>query len=114
MPGAGNLGIPRDWYPSVSFDRDRGIARAGGYVGDGVATTNLAARTLRDAILGRTGSPLLALPWFGRRSRRWEPEPLRWVGVNAATVLFTVADRAEARTGRPSRAAPLFWRALGH
>jgi glycine/D-amino acid oxidase-like deaminating enzyme len=110
----GNLGIPRDWYPSVRFDRASGLAEAGGYVGDGVATSNLAGRTLRDAILGVSGSPLLDLPWVERSSPRWEVEPLRWLGVNAVTALFAVADRSEARTGRPSRAAAAFWRALGH
>ena len=25
---------------------------------------------------------LVRLPWVGHRSRRWEPEPLRWLGVN--------------------------------
>lgn len=110
----GNLGIPRDWYPSVRFDRATGLATAGGYVGDGVATANLAGRTLRDAILRETGSPLLDLPWVGRTSPRWEVEPLRWLGVNAATAVFAVADRTEARTGTPSRLAASFWRALGH
>ena len=38
----GAVAVPRDWYPSVGFDRARGIAWAGGYVGDGVSTTNLA------------------------------------------------------------------------
>jgi glycine/D-amino acid oxidase-like deaminating enzyme len=77
----GPLGIPRDWMPSVG--RDGGLAWAGGYVGDGVAATNLAGRTLADLITGRD-SELTGLPWVGHRSRRWEPEPLRWLGVNAA------------------------------
>ncbi len=110
----GNLGIPRDWYPSVSYDVRTGLAQAGGYVGDGVATSNLAGRTLRDAILGTAGSPLLELPWAGRTSRSWEPEPLRWLGVNAVTALFATADATERRTGRPSRLASGFWKALGH
>jgi glycine/D-amino acid oxidase-like deaminating enzyme len=110
----GNLGIPRDWYPAVGLDRSTGLAYAGGYVGDGVATTNLAGRTLRDLILGHTDSDLVTLPWVGRRSRRWEPEPLRWLGINAATLLFAIADRTEACSGRPSRSAAAFWRALGH
>ena len=37
---------------------------AGGYVGDGVATTNLAGRTLADLITGRP-SDLTSLPWVG-------------------------------------------------
>ncbi|MEI8056208.1 MAG: FAD-dependent oxidoreductase [Actinomycetes bacterium] len=110
----GNLGIPRDWVPSANFDRKTGIATAGGYVGDGVATSNIAGRTLRDAILGVEDSPLLELPWAGRTSRRWEPEPIRWAGVNAVTALFANADRTEVESGKPSIAARQFWRVLGH
>ncbi len=69
---------------------------------------------LRDAILRTSGSELLDLPLYGHRSRAWEPEPVRWTGVNAVTALFATADRTEARSGRPSRAAARFWRALGH
>ncbi|MGZ4508340.1 MAG: NAD(P)/FAD-dependent oxidoreductase [Blastococcus sp.] len=109
----GNLGIPRDWYPSLSFDSTTGMAHAGGYVGDGVATSNLAGRTLADLITGRE-SDLLTLPWLSRQSPTWEPEPLRWLGVNAGTAVFATADRTEARSGRPSRAASSFWKVLGH
>jgi len=42
----GPLGVTRDWHASVGLDRTTGIAWAGGYVGDGVSTTNLAGRTL--------------------------------------------------------------------
>ncbi|MDY7086837.1 MAG: FAD-dependent oxidoreductase [Actinomycetota bacterium] len=88
----GPLGIPRDWMPSVGL-RD-GMAWAGGYVGDGVAAANLAGRTLADLIAGhrteRTG-----LPWVGHRSRRWEPEPIRWLGINAALRATTLRDALE-------------------
>jgi glycine/D-amino acid oxidase-like deaminating enzyme len=94
----GPLGIPRDWHPSVGLDRARGLAWAGGYVGDGVAAANLAGRTLADLIRG-VESDLTRLPWVGHRSRRWEPEPLRWLGVNAALHLVALADAAEARRG---------------
>ena len=110
----GNLGIPRDWMPSASFDRQTGLAQAGGYVGNGVATSNLAGRTLRDLVLAVSDSDLVSLPWVQRHSPRWEVEPLRWVGVNAVTAVFATADRTEARTGKPSRAAAGFWHALGH
>jgi glycine/D-amino acid oxidase-like deaminating enzyme len=109
----GNLGIPRDWFPSVTYDRSSGFAQAGGYVGDGVATANLAGRTLADEILDRD-SDIRSLPWVGRRSPKWEPEPLRWMGVNAGTLAFAVADRTEQRSGRPSRLASGFWKLLGH
>jgi glycine/D-amino acid oxidase-like deaminating enzyme len=100
----GALGIPRDWVASVGLDRDTGIGWAGGYVGDGVATTNLAGRTMRDLVLERdTG--LTRLPWVGHRSRRWEPEPLRWLGVNTGLRAMTFADTEERLTRRPSLVA---------
>jgi glycine/D-amino acid oxidase-like deaminating enzyme len=109
----GPLGVPRDWCASVGLDRRTGLAWAGGYVGDGVATSNLAGRTLADLVLG-TSSDLTALPWVGHRSPRWEPEPLRWLGVSAALAAMTTADSVEVRTGRPARRADLVNRLLGH
>ena len=109
----GSLGIPRDWYPSVTYDKVTGLGSAGGYVGDGVSTAEVAGRTLAHLISGEP-SELTSLPWVGHDSPRWEPEPLRWVGVNAVTALFATADVTERRTGRPSRAAKTFWRAIGH
>ncbi len=108
----GPLGVPRDWHSSVGLDKDTGIAWAGGYVGDGVSTSNLAGRTLADLIGGREGD-LVTLPWVDHRSRRWEPEPLRWLGANLALHVMTSADRAEVRTGRPARRAQLAKRVLG-
>lgn len=108
----GALGVHRDWHPSVCFDPRSGIASAGGYVGDGVATTNLAGRTLADLITG-VRSDLTRLCWVDHASRRWEPEPLRWLGVNAGLAVMTLADRSEARTGRPSRLAAGFGRLTG-
>jgi len=102
----GALGIARDWTASVGVDRDTGIGWAGGYVGDGVTTTNLAGRTLADLVLGRD-TELTRLPWVGHRSRAWEPEPLRWLGINAGLRTMTWADREEERTGRQSRIARL-------
>ncbi|MGZ4468463.1 MAG: NAD(P)/FAD-dependent oxidoreductase [Nocardioidaceae bacterium] len=100
----GALGIPRDWCASVGLDPETGLGWAGGYVGDGVSTSNLAGRTLRDLVLGRdTG--LTRLPWVNHRSRRWEPEPLRWLGVNAGLRAMSFADHEERLTGRPSLVA---------
>ncbi|WP_082099483.1 NAD(P)/FAD-dependent oxidoreductase [Demequina maris] len=100
----GALGIARDWHASVGLDPDTGMGWAGGYVGDGVTTTNLAGRTLRDLVLGEdTG--LTTLPWVGHRSPRWEPEPVRWLGVNAGLRAMSAADAEERATGRDSLAA---------
>ncbi len=102
----GCLGITRDWAASVGLDRSTGIGWAGGYVGDGVATTNLAGRTLADLVTG-ADSDLVTLPWVDHQSRRWEPEPLRWLGINAGLRAMTLADSEEVRTGRQSRIARL-------
>ena len=108
----GPLAAPRDWYSSVGFDRRAGLAWAGGYVGDGVSTSNLAGRTLRDLVLGRD-SEITALPWVNHRSRRWEPEPLRWIGTNLALKTMASADKVELKTGKPARRADLVGKLIG-
>ena len=108
----GPLGVPRDWYSSVGIDRDAKLAWAGGYVGDGVSTTNLAGRTLTDLIL-RRDSDLLSLPWVNHRSRSWEPEPLRWIGANLALAAMASADRVEAKKGKPAKRVDLVGKLIG-
>jgi len=109
----GPLGVPRDWWASCGLDRSTGLAWSGGYVGDGVTTSNLGGRTLADLITGEQ-SDLVSLPWVGHRSRPWEPEPFRWLGTNIGLRVMTSADEKEARTGKRSRTAALFARKLGH
>jgi glycine/D-amino acid oxidase-like deaminating enzyme len=109
----GPLGVPRDWCASAGLDRATGLGWAGGYVGDGVATTNLAGRTLADLVLGQD-TDLTHLPWVGHRSPAWEAEPLRWLGMNAGLRAMSWADQQEARTGRQSRVARFAGRFLGH
>jgi glycine/D-amino acid oxidase-like deaminating enzyme len=102
----GVLGVPRDWCATVGFDPATGIGYAGGYVGVGVSTANLAGRTLADLALGRD-TALTRLPWVNRPLRRWEPEPLRWLGVRGMYALYAAADRREEAGGPPSRLAAL-------
>lgn len=98
----GPVGAARDWWCAARFERSTGLATAGGYVGDGVSTTNLSGRTLADLITG-TESELTTLAWVGHRSRKWEPEPLRFIGINTMAYLPIGADRHEQRRGTPSR-----------
>ncbi|MDR3080037.1 MAG: FAD-binding oxidoreductase [Streptomyces sp.] len=91
---SGVLGVPRDWCATVHLDEKTGLGWAGGYVGHGVTTTNLAGRTLRDLIL-RQKTDLTRLPWVDRKVRGWEPEPLRWLGVRSLYVAYRAADRHE-------------------
>ncbi len=109
----GPLGVPRDWHASVVFDEDTRIGHAGGYVGDGLSTTNLAGRTLADLVTG-TRSKLTGLPWVGHRSPRWEPEPLRFLGSNAGLLSMDLADREETVTGRRSLIARAMGPLTGH
>ncbi|MFE5332019.1 NAD(P)/FAD-dependent oxidoreductase [Embleya sp. NPDC056575] len=109
----GPLGVARDWYASCGLDRARRLAWAGGYVGDGVGTANLAGRTLADLIRDEY-TDLTRLPWVRHRSPRWEPEPLRWIGTNVGLRVMAGADVEERRTGRESRLAQAFGRFLGH
>ncbi len=108
----GVLGVPRDWCATVSLDRATGLGTAGGYVGSGLTTTNLAGRTLADLALGRD-TDLTHLPWVDRRIRTWEPEPLRWLGVRAMYALYRTADRREATLPTTSRLAQLGNRLTG-
>jgi glycine/D-amino acid oxidase-like deaminating enzyme len=108
----GPLGITRDWFSSVGMDAGTRMAWAGGYVGDGVSTTNLAGRTLRDLIIG-DATELTALPWVNHRSRRWEPEPFRYVGINAGLRLAGSADKAEDRAGRETWHAKALGKLVG-
>ena len=94
----GVMGVPRDLLPGVGLDRDARFAWAGGYTGQGVASANAAGRTLADLIRG-VDSDLTRLPWVGHRSRRWEPEPLPWLGIHATTGLARVTDLLDRRRG---------------
>lgn len=98
----GPVGVPRNWQPSVGLDRNAGYAWAGGYVGEGVAASNLAGQTLAALILEQD-SQLVGLPWVGKPFPRWEPEPARWVAVKAIRALADSVDETELKTGRTPR-----------
>ncbi len=102
----GPIGVPRDWHAAVDHDAASGTIWAGGYVGDGLSTTNLAGRTIADLVTG-ADSELVELPWVNHRSRDWEPEPLRFIGANLGLLAMDVADLEERVTRRPSLAAKL-------
>lgn len=92
----GALGVPRDWFSGVVVNRNTGSAAAGGYVGDGVAFSQLAARSLANVMLD-TGDPSARLAIVGHQSPRWEPEPFRWLGINGLLRVGAITDRLEAR-----------------
>ncbi|MGH3728024.1 MAG: NAD(P)/FAD-dependent oxidoreductase [Micromonosporaceae bacterium] len=98
----GAYGWHRDGVPSVAFDPRTGLGRVGGYGGEGVLLSNLAGRTLAALVAGDSAAET-RLPWTNRTVRRWEPEPMRFVGVRGLGALASRADTYEDRTNRTSR-----------
>jgi glycine/D-amino acid oxidase-like deaminating enzyme len=97
----GNLGMPRSGLPHAVFDQSSGLATAGGYSGEGVGASNLMARSLVDMILGRS-TPLVEMPWCHRNPltqslRRWEMEPLRYLGYKATDWVLALEEASYAR-----------------
>jgi glycine/D-amino acid oxidase-like deaminating enzyme len=109
----GPLAMPRDHSPSVEVDYASGLASAGGYTGDGVVLSYVCANALADLITDPgTETDVTRLPFVQHRGRRWEFEPVRWLGINAGVALASWADHREARSGVPSRAGALVDRLL--
>ena len=109
----GPLSIARDWAAHVSLDSNTGIASAGGYVGDGVGTSNLAGRTLSDLIL-KNNSELISMPWVNHKSRTWEIEPFRWLGINSTLQLARFADFVEKKIKKETLITKLLNMLQGH
>jgi glycine/D-amino acid oxidase-like deaminating enzyme len=98
----GLMGTSTTWRPSVTFDKASGVGAAGGYVGEGVAASNLAGRVLADLVTDRK-TDLTRLAWVNDTARRWVPEPLRWLGVKSIRYIGSRADAEEFETGQPSK-----------
>ena len=90
----GALGVTRDWMPFIQFDARTGLGAVGGYAGNGVAATNLAGRTLAELVLRET-TERTSFAWVNHPSRKWEPEPLRWLGSQGVRRMGEWADAAE-------------------
>ncbi len=97
----GAVAITRNWEPYVQFVNARSFGRLGGYAGDGVTMSFLASKILAQLVTGRE-SELTHLHFVNKKIRKWEPEPLRYLAVNSMVKLSGIADKEEARTGRPS------------
>lgn len=109
----GVLGVTRDWSPFIDVQAQDGgsrLVRLGGYAGQGVTAAYLAARTAADLIAGED-TELTRSTWARPLPRKWEPEPLRWIGANAIYKLYRMADHAE--RGRGGTATSSF-ALLGH
>jgi glycine/D-amino acid oxidase-like deaminating enzyme len=109
----GPLAMARDQSPSVIVDYQSGLASAGGYTGDGVVMTRIAASALADLIVAPdVETEFTTLPFVHHHSRQWEIEPLRWLGINTALAAAMAADRAETKGNSTGRAARLLARLM--
>ena len=109
----GPISIARDWAAHVLLDQNTGIASAGGYVGDGVGTSNLTGRTLSDLIL-KNNSELISMPWVNHKSRKWEIEPFRWIGINSTLQLARFTDFVEKKIKKETLITKLLKMLQGH
>jgi glycine/D-amino acid oxidase-like deaminating enzyme len=106
----GAMGVSRTLRPAVSFDRKQRFGWAGGFFGNGVGATHLAGQTMADLALGND-TERVNTPWVNApdRNRKWEPEPLRWLGIKSRAKLMQLSDWAEYRD---SPLAPVFSKTL--
>jgi len=102
----GPVGMPIDWTPAVRFDPSTRIGFAGGYTGQGVATSNLAGQMLAGMITGRT-TGFESLSFAQRRSPNWVVEPLRWAVVRYMQGAFQRIDEAAESGERVPLDAPI-------
>lgn len=94
----GSLGLAKSDTPYSIFDPHSGQGWLGGYGGEGVGATNLMARTLVDQIFHESTERTQA-PWAKQGTprqilRRWEPEPLRWIGYKSIRWLLQHEEQA--------------------
>ena len=97
----GAVAVTRNWEPYVQWSPHEGFARLGGYAGDGVTMSHLAAKILAHEILD-VKNELRNLHFVNQKIRKWEPEPIRYLGVNTLVKLSGIADAEERITGRAS------------
>jgi glycine/D-amino acid oxidase-like deaminating enzyme len=97
----GSMGVSRSLRPSVNFDQERRFGWAGGYFGNGVGATHLAGMTMADLVAGND-TERTHTPWVNTVAgrRKWEPEPVRWLGIKSRAKLMQLADWAEYRGSR--------------
>ncbi|WP_298207471.1 FAD-binding oxidoreductase [Ferrimicrobium sp.] len=92
----GTLGVTRDWFPRIDADQTSGLIKVYGYAGDGVAMTNLMGRLVAQKLISPQELPAVHAI-FERAPRQWEPEPLRYLGINAGLAMTQLVDSCEQR-----------------
>lgn len=109
----GPIAIRRNWESLIRVDHRRGIAQLGGYVGDGMTMSFIAARAIAERIM-KGNDPLGDMPIDSGEgaTRRWPIEPLRYFGAKAMLSAIQRADVQETR-GKKPRLISRFLRYVG-
>jgi glycine/D-amino acid oxidase-like deaminating enzyme len=100
----GPVALTRRWQAYLNFDQSAGMAKIGGYVGDGVTLSYLVAKTLAQKISNQITPNL---PFIEQKIDKWEVEPIRYLAVNAGFKATVAADYEEKITKRPSLLAAI-------
>ena len=109
----GPIAIHRNWESRLCVDQREGFARLGGYVGDGLTMSFVAARAVAEEIV--TGkSPLADMPISTdcSKAKKWPIEPFRYIGANTLISSIARLDESE-EAGRQSSTGRLMKRLIG-
>jgi hypothetical protein len=68
---------------------------------------------LSDLIL-KNNSELISMPWVNHKSRKWEIEPFRWLGINSTLQLARFADFVEKKIKKETIITKLLNLLQGH
>lgn len=90
--------MPRDWSPFIDYSKPNRLVRVGGYAGQGVTASYVAGRTVA-GLISEQDSSLTESAWVRNMPRKWEAEPLRWIGSRSVQMMYKVADAIELRRG---------------
>ena len=109
----GPIAIRRNWESRICVDHRKGLARLGGYVGDGLTMSFVAARAVAEEIV--TGeNPLAEMPISTdcSKAKKWPIEPFRYIGANALISSIARLDESE-EAGRQSPTGRFLKRLIG-
>jgi glycine/D-amino acid oxidase-like deaminating enzyme len=96
----GVIGVTRDWSPFVHQVAETGNIMLGGYAGQGLTAAYLGGRIASSLALD-IDDDYASLPWVRDLPRKWEIEPLRWIGANGLYRVYSLADVLEHRKDSP-------------
>ena len=85
----------------MTYSAQSKLALIGGYTGQGVSTSNVAGKLLA-ALICDQATELKMLPIAQHHSRKWIPEPLRWLVVRyMQQALLRIDESTEAGKAKP-------------